>query len=119
VCFWYASHGNLLSVDGVDLPRPGAAPLRARTEPHHAARGKPPLPRSCAGRRRLRHTDAPPVILATTIPTSLDRALREHAKVMGRPRSEHLAAAIRAYLPKVRQWRTIMQDWHPGTLPTR
>jgi len=50
------------------------------------------------GRGRPKHTDDPPVILATTIPKSLDRALREHARVTGRPRSEHLAEAIRAYL---------------------
>lgn len=40
----------------------------------------------------------PPVILATTIPRSLARALREHAKATNKPRSEHLAAAIQAYL---------------------
>ena len=40
------------------------------------------------------------MILATTIPKSLDVALREHAKATGRPRSEHLAAALRAYLHK-------------------
>ena len=50
------------------------------------------------GPGRPKHKDDPPVILATTIPKSLDRALREHAKVTGRPRSEHLADAIRAYL---------------------
>jgi hypothetical protein len=50
------------------------------------------------GPGRPKHKDDPPVILATTIPKSLDRALREHARVTGRPRSEHLADAIRAYL---------------------
>ena len=50
------------------------------------------------GPGRPKHTDDPPVILATTIPKSLDRALREHAKATATPRSEHLAAAIRAYL---------------------
>ena len=50
------------------------------------------------GPGRPKHKDDPPVILATTIPKSLDRALREHAKVTGRPRSEHLADAIRAYV---------------------
>jgi hypothetical protein len=53
-------------------------------------------------RGRPQHKEDPPVILATTIPKSLDRALREHAKATGRPRSEHLAAAIRAYLKKGR-----------------
>jgi Ribbon-helix-helix protein, copG family len=52
------------------------------------------------GPGRPKHKDDPPVILATTIPKSLDRALREHAKVTGRPRSEHLADAIRAYLKR-------------------
>jgi hypothetical protein len=55
------------------------------------------------GRGRPKHSDDPPVILATTIPKSLDRALREHAKATGRPRSEHLAEAIRAYLKKARR----------------
>lgn len=32
---------------------------------------------------RPKHTDDPPVILATNIPKSLDRALREYAKVIG------------------------------------
>jgi hypothetical protein len=50
------------------------------------------------GRGRPKHSEDPPVILATTIPKSLDRALREHAKLTGRPRSEHLSEAIRAYL---------------------
>jgi hypothetical protein len=49
-------------------------------------------------RGRPKHADDPPVVLATTIPKSLDRALREFAKSSGRPRSEHLAAALRAYL---------------------
>ena len=35
------------------------------------------------GPGRPKHKDDPPVILATTIPKSLDRALREHAKVTG------------------------------------
>jgi hypothetical protein len=52
------------------------------------------------GPGRPKHADDPPVILATTIPRSLDGALREHAKVTGQPRSEHLAAAIRAYLKR-------------------
>jgi hypothetical protein len=52
------------------------------------------------GRGRPKHTDDPPVILATTIPKSLDKALREHAKATGRPRSEHLAEAIRTYLKR-------------------
>jgi hypothetical protein len=52
------------------------------------------------GPGRPKHKGDPPVVLATTIPKSLDRALREHAKATGRPRSEHLAAAIRAYLRK-------------------
>jgi hypothetical protein len=41
-----------------------------------------------------------PIVLATTIPKSLDRTLREHATATGKPRSEHLAAAIRAYVRK-------------------
>ena len=52
------------------------------------------------GPGRPKHTDDPPVILATNIPKSLDRVLREHAKATGRPRSELLAEAIRAYLKK-------------------
>jgi hypothetical protein len=46
------------------------------------------------GRRsRITSTDDPPVILAATIPKSLDRALREHAKATRRGRSELLAGA--------------------------
>ena len=52
------------------------------------------------GPGRPKHADDSPVILATTIPKSLDRALREHAKATAKPRSEHLATAIRAYLRK-------------------
>ena len=33
--------------------------------------------------RRLKHADDPPVILATTIPKSLDRALRQHPWIVG------------------------------------
>jgi hypothetical protein len=35
------------------------------------------------GPGRPKHGDDPPVILATTIPKSLDLALREHAKATG------------------------------------
>jgi len=49
------------------------------------SRGRPP------------HTDDPPVLLSTSIPTSVDLLLRELAEKLSRPRSELLAEAIRAY----------------------
>jgi hypothetical protein len=48
-------------------------------------------------RGRPPHTDDPPVFLGTTIPSSIDRMLRDMADRLERPRSEILADAIRAY----------------------
>jgi hypothetical protein len=49
------------------------------------------------GRGRPPHADDPPVLLSTSIPTSIDRILRELSAKLGRPRSELLADAITAY----------------------
>lgn len=76
------------------MPHTGVASRAARRS-RDAATG--PKKR---GPGRPKHKEDPPVILATTIPKSLDRASREHAKVTSRPRSEHLADAIRAYKTK-------------------
>lgn len=48
-------------------------------------------------RGRPAHRDDPPVLLSTSIPTSVDRLLRGMSDALGRPRSELLADAIRAY----------------------
>jgi hypothetical protein len=48
-------------------------------------------------RGRPAHTDDPPVLLSTTIPTSIDRLLRDLSTRIGRPRSELVADAVRAY----------------------
>jgi len=42
------------------------------------------------------------VLLSTSIPTSVDAILRELSDKQGRPRSELLADAIRAYARKYR-----------------
>jgi hypothetical protein len=49
-------------------------------------------------RGRPPHTEDPPVPLATTIPRSIDRALRQLAADTDRPMSEHLAHALRTYI---------------------
>jgi hypothetical protein len=49
------------------------------------------------GPGRPKHEDDPPVVLSTTVPTSARDALHALAKKRGRPLSELLAAAIRAY----------------------
>jgi hypothetical protein len=41
------------------------------------------------------HLDDPPVLLSTTIPTSVDALLRELSAATGRPRSELLTEAVR------------------------
>jgi hypothetical protein len=48
-------------------------------------------------RGRPAHTDDPPKLLSTSIPTSVDEMLREMSDKLNRPRSELLADAIRAY----------------------
>jgi hypothetical protein len=53
------------------------------------------------------HVDDPPVLLSTSIPTSVDRTLRELSAVLGRPRSELLADAIRAYARKYADIKSI------------
>jgi hypothetical protein len=50
-----------------------------------------------ARRGRPAHTDDPPVLLSTSIPSTVDRILRELSDRLERPRSELLAEAIRAY----------------------
>jgi hypothetical protein len=57
-------------------------------------------------RGRPAHVTDPPVLLATTIPESLDRLLREIARETGRPRSEHLVRALRAYCRRYRRNKT-------------
>jgi predicted transcriptional regulator len=49
---------------------------------------------------RPKHTDDPPVVLSTTVPTSVRQALDHAAAKTGRPLSELLADAIRAYTKK-------------------
>lgn len=46
---------------------------------------------------RPAHADDPPVLLSTSIPSSVDGTLRDLSAKLGRPRSELLADAIRAY----------------------
>ena len=53
-------------------------------------------------RGRPPHTDDPPVLLSTSIPTSIDHLLRDLSATLQRPRSELLADAIRAYARRVR-----------------
>ena len=53
-------------------------------------------------RGRPPHTDDPPVLLSTSIPTTTDRLLRRLSADLKRPRSELLADAIRAYARRVR-----------------
>ena len=48
-------------------------------------------------RGRPAHTDDPPVLLSTSIPTSTDRLLRDMSEKLSRPRSQLLSEAIRAY----------------------
>jgi hypothetical protein len=45
-------------------------------------------------RGRPAHSDDPPVLLATTVPQSVDRVLRELSAKTGRPRSELLSEAV-------------------------
>jgi len=53
-------------------------------------------------RGRPAHTDDPPVLLSTSIPTTTDRLLRRLSADLKRPRSELLADAIRAYARRAR-----------------
>ncbi|HYT73506.1 MAG TPA: ribbon-helix-helix domain-containing protein [Vicinamibacterales bacterium] len=57
------------------------------------------MPKHVARPRRGRppHTDDPPVMVGTTVPTSINRLLMDLSRRLGRPRSEILADAIRAY----------------------
>jgi hypothetical protein len=48
-------------------------------------------------RGRPAHLDDPPVMVGTTIPSSINKLLKELSVRLGRPRSELLADAIRAY----------------------
>jgi metal-responsive CopG/Arc/MetJ family transcriptional regulator len=48
-------------------------------------------------RGRPKHADDPPVLLSTSIPQSVDHLLRELSQQLGRPRSELIADAVRAY----------------------
>jgi len=48
-------------------------------------------------RGRPRHSDDPPKLFSTTIPESVYKVLDGLARSQGRPKSEILADAIRAY----------------------
>jgi hypothetical protein len=58
-------------------------------------------------RGRPAHKDDPPVLLSTSIPASADKMLRELSDQIGRPRSELLADAIRAYARRFRTLKSI------------
>jgi hypothetical protein len=55
------------------------------------------MTKKAARRGRPPHADDPPVFLGTTIPTSVDKLIREISATLGRPKSEILADAIRGY----------------------
>ena len=57
-------------------------------------------------RGRPPHTDDPPVFLGTTVPTSIDRLLRNLADRQEQPRSKILADAIRAYARRFAEYKT-------------
>jgi hypothetical protein len=55
-----------------------------------------------AKRGRPAHRDDPPILLSTTIPSSIDRLLREISERLQRPRSELLSEAVRALARRYR-----------------
>jgi hypothetical protein len=58
------------------------------------------------GRGRPAHSDDPPKLLATTIPTSVYLLLERIADLQKRPKSEILADALRAYGRRIRSNKT-------------
>jgi metal-responsive CopG/Arc/MetJ family transcriptional regulator len=57
------------------------------------------------GPGRPKHVDDPPAKLGTTIPQSVVRLLDRLTAQMGQPRSEVVAAALRAYAKQVNKIR--------------